>query len=86
MSAVYLVFARRCLATLALFVLLVPISSANAAPSAQVSKAPPPKPIDWDKLTQEATDTLVKYIKINTTNPRGTRQQNRALQSGHARD
>ena len=34
-------------------------------------KRPPAKPIDWDKLTQEATDFLSKYIKINTTNPPG---------------
>ncbi len=36
-----------------------------------VSKAPPPQPIDWDKVTREATDLLSKYIQINTTNPPG---------------
>jgi acetylornithine deacetylase/succinyl-diaminopimelate desuccinylase-like protein len=36
-----------------------------------VSKAPPPQPINWDKVTQEATDLLSKYIQINTTNPPG---------------
>jgi acetylornithine deacetylase/succinyl-diaminopimelate desuccinylase-like protein len=36
-----------------------------------VTKAPPPKPIDYDKLTQESTDFLSKYIQINTTNPPG---------------
>jgi acetylornithine deacetylase/succinyl-diaminopimelate desuccinylase-like protein len=57
--------------------------SALAAPSAAatpnvlpsesrgVSKAPPPLPINWDKVTQEATDLLSKYIQINTTNPPG---------------
>jgi acetylornithine deacetylase/succinyl-diaminopimelate desuccinylase-like protein len=34
-------------------------------------KAPAPKPIDYDKLTQEATSFLSKYIQINTTNPPG---------------
>ncbi len=34
-------------------------------------KAPQPKPIDYDKLKQEATDLLSKYIQINTTNPPG---------------
>jgi acetylornithine deacetylase/succinyl-diaminopimelate desuccinylase-like protein len=36
-----------------------------------VRKAPPPKPIDWDKVTQEATTLLSKYIQINTSNPPG---------------
>jgi acetylornithine deacetylase/succinyl-diaminopimelate desuccinylase-like protein len=36
-----------------------------------VSKAPPPQPINWDKVTREATDLLSKYIQINTTNPPG---------------
>jgi acetylornithine deacetylase/succinyl-diaminopimelate desuccinylase-like protein len=44
---------------------------AHAAGIAQVIKAPPPKEIDFDKLTQEATDFLSKYIRINTTNPPG---------------
>ncbi len=35
------------------------------------TKAPPPKAIDYDKLTQEATAFLSKYIRINTTNPPG---------------
>ncbi|MGO9450335.1 MAG: M20/M25/M40 family metallo-hydrolase [Candidatus Binataceae bacterium] len=35
------------------------------------TKAPVPKEIDYDKLTQEATDLLSKYIQINTTNPPG---------------
>ncbi|MHB8384398.1 MAG: M20/M25/M40 family metallo-hydrolase [Candidatus Binataceae bacterium] len=35
------------------------------------TKAPPPQPIDYDKLTQEATAFLSKYIQINTTNPPG---------------
>ncbi len=36
-----------------------------------VEPAPPPKPIDYDKLTQEATDLLTQEIRINTTNPPG---------------
>ncbi len=36
-----------------------------------VRKAPPPKEIDWDKVTQEATNLLAKYIQINTSNPPG---------------
>ncbi len=38
---------------------------------AVVTQAPPPKQIDYDKLTREATDFLSKYIQINTTNPPG---------------
>ena len=34
-------------------------------------EAPQAKPIDWDKITQEATDFLSKYIRIDTTNPPG---------------
>jgi acetylornithine deacetylase/succinyl-diaminopimelate desuccinylase-like protein len=47
--------------------------SASVLPSEQkaVEKAPPPQPIDWNKVTQEATDLLSKYIQINTTNPPG---------------
>src|SRR5260370_16778341 len=45
--------------------------TAKSAESGLVTKAPPPKPIDYDKLTQEATDLLSRYIKINTTNPPG---------------
>src|ERR1700721_2400090 len=71
MRARHFLFARGCVATLALFIAQTPISFAHAPSNSQVTKAPPPKPIDWDKLTQEATDTLVKYIKINTTNPPG---------------
>src|ERR1700758_428206 len=41
------------------------------AESRGVTKAPPPQPINWDKVTQEATDLLSKYIQINTTNPPG---------------
>lgn len=35
------------------------------------ARAADPKPIDWNKLTAEATDLLSKYIQINTTNPPG---------------
>jgi hypothetical protein len=34
-----------------------------------VSEAPPPQPINWDRVTQEATDLLSKYIQMNTSNP-----------------
>jgi acetylornithine deacetylase/succinyl-diaminopimelate desuccinylase-like protein len=36
-----------------------------------IEKAPPPKPPDYGKLTQEAAALLSKYIQINTTNPPG---------------
>jgi acetylornithine deacetylase/succinyl-diaminopimelate desuccinylase-like protein len=36
-----------------------------------VSAAPPPQPINWDRVTQEATDLLSRYIQIDTTNPPG---------------
>jgi acetylornithine deacetylase/succinyl-diaminopimelate desuccinylase-like protein len=50
-----------------------PAASPNVAPaeSRGVTKAPPPQPINWDRVTQEATDLLSKYIQINTTNPPG---------------
>ncbi|SRR5579875_2401889 len=35
------------------------------------SVTPSPRPPDWDKLTQEATDLLSNYIRINTTDPPG---------------
>jgi acetylornithine deacetylase/succinyl-diaminopimelate desuccinylase-like protein len=50
-------------------------ASARKAPApaqaAAGSRTSRPKPIDWDKITQEATDLLSKYIKINTSNPPG---------------
>ncbi len=49
--------------------------AAQSAGGAQVVKAPPPKEIDYDKLTQEATDFLSKYIRINTTNPPGNEME-----------
>jgi acetylornithine deacetylase/succinyl-diaminopimelate desuccinylase-like protein len=36
-----------------------------------VTKAPTPRPFDWEKLTQEATAVLSRYIRIDTTNPPG---------------
>ena len=50
-----------------------PSATTNVLPfgSKGVSKAPPPQPINWDKVTQEATDLLSRYIQINTTNPPG---------------
>jgi acetylornithine deacetylase/succinyl-diaminopimelate desuccinylase-like protein len=41
------------------------------AQSRGVSPAPPPQPINWDKVTEEATDLLSRYIQIDTTNPPG---------------
>src|SRR5260370_4592140 len=43
----------------------------TVAESRGVSTGPAPQPINWDKVTQEATDLLSKYIQINTTNPPG---------------
>jgi acetylornithine deacetylase/succinyl-diaminopimelate desuccinylase-like protein len=36
-----------------------------------VRKASAPKPINYDKLTQEAVDLLAQYVKTNTTDPPG---------------
>src|SRR5712692_5323290 len=46
-------------------------SAAGAQAKRRATASPTPKPIDWDKLTQEATDLLSKYIRINTTDPPG---------------
>ncbi len=54
---------------------LISHPTAHSAGAAQVVKAPPPKEIDFDKLTQEATDFLSKYIRINTTNPPGNEME-----------
>ena len=54
---------------------LLSLSAAIAAEGAQVVKAPPPSKIDYDKLTQEATDFLSKYLRINTTNPPGNEME-----------
>lgn len=43
----------------------------KSAHEAVAVRAPQPKAIDFDKLTQEATDLLSKYIQTNTTNPPG---------------
>ncbi|HUY28713.1 MAG TPA: M20/M25/M40 family metallo-hydrolase [Candidatus Binataceae bacterium] len=40
-------------------------------PEMVVTRAPAPKPIDYDQLTQEAAALLAKYIQIDTTNPPG---------------
>src|SRR5690348_13909929 len=63
--------ARPLIAALTLVIALVSVSAARAADASRIVKAPPPKAIDYDKLTQEATDFLSKYIRINTTNPPG---------------
>lgn len=66
--------------TAAIAVAILSCSSASFAQPAQpppltrdavLTKAAPPQPIDYDKLTQEATAFLSKYIQINTTNPPG---------------
>lgn len=36
-----------------------------------IEEAPEPKPIDYDKLTQEAVTLLQRYVRIDTTNPPG---------------
>ena len=38
---------------------------------ALIEEAPEPRPINYDKLTQEAAALLQQYVKINTTNPPG---------------
>jgi acetylornithine deacetylase/succinyl-diaminopimelate desuccinylase-like protein len=43
----------------------------KSAHEAVAVRAPQPKAIDYDKLTQEATDLLSRYIQTNTTNPPG---------------
>src|SRR5579863_9429932 len=50
-----------------------PSATPNVLPaeSIGVTQAPPPQPINWDRVTQEATDLLSKYIQLNTTNPPG---------------
>jgi len=40
-----------------------------------IVKAPAPKPIDYDKITREATAFLSKYVQVDTTNPPGTNEQ-----------
>jgi len=54
---------------------LVAAAATAHAAATQVVKAPPPKTIDYDKLTQETTDFLSKYIRINTTNPPGNEME-----------
>lgn len=39
--------------------------------SGMIEQAPPPKPPDYRKLTQEAAALLSRYIQIDTTNPPG---------------
>ena len=62
-----------CLAISAAAFAASPAASPNVLPaeSMGVTQAPPPQPINWDRVTQEATDLLSKYIQINTTNPPG---------------
>lgn len=70
---------KRALAAAVAIVLCAPAIDAAAAapvnvgPARQkfVRRAPPPKAIDWDRITQEATELLSKYIQIDTTDPPG---------------
>jgi acetylornithine deacetylase/succinyl-diaminopimelate desuccinylase-like protein len=48
-----------------------PALAAHKHPQRLVEPPPQPKPIDYDKLTTEATDLLSLEIRINTTNPPG---------------
>ena len=45
--------------------------AASGIDSGAISEAPPPKPFNWEKLTQEATALLSQYIRIDTSNPPG---------------
>ena len=57
-----------------LAMIAAPLARAQTATGKEpriAQKAPPLKPIDYDKLTQEAVTLLSQYIKINTTNPPG---------------
>src|SRR5882672_3731359 len=47
------------------------ILAALVSSSPGIGTAESRKPLDFDALTKEATDLLVKYIQINTTNPPG---------------
>jgi acetylornithine deacetylase/succinyl-diaminopimelate desuccinylase-like protein len=62
-----------CLAICGSAIAASPSSTTSLLPaeSQGVSQAPPPQPINWDRVTQEATDLLSRYIQINTTNPPG---------------
>jgi acetylornithine deacetylase/succinyl-diaminopimelate desuccinylase-like protein len=72
-SAIAAVSLLACVAISGLADAASPAASPNMLPaeSRGVTKAPPPQPINWDRVTQEATDLLSKYIQINTTNPPG---------------
>jgi acetylornithine deacetylase/succinyl-diaminopimelate desuccinylase-like protein len=62
-----------CLAISGSAIAASPAATPNLLPaeSQGVTQAPPPQPINWDRVTQEATDLLSKYIQMNTTNPPG---------------
>jgi len=58
----------------AILLLCAPVRAASNRPShlqGLVEPAPPPKRIDYGKLTTEAADLLTREIRINTTNPPG---------------
>ena len=52
-----------------------------------IEPAPAPRPINYDKLTQEAVALLQQYVRINTTNPPGNETAGaRFLQQLFAKD
>ena len=64
------------LAPISILLLLItslplPALAARKHPSAILAPGAHAKPIDYDKLTTEATDLLAREIRINTTNPPG---------------
>jgi acetylornithine deacetylase/succinyl-diaminopimelate desuccinylase-like protein len=71
MSARRIALAARGLA-LGLFLLAAPAGARTAsAHAAKSRKGAAAKPIEWNKVTAEATDFLSRYIQIDTSNPPG---------------
>ena len=68
---------RRAIGVIAVLAMAIAVPSArieareHGRPEGLTEAAPAPKPIDYDKLTGEATDLLSREIRINTTNPPG---------------
>ena len=59
---------------IAIAIAFIPVVGAQAREHKErglIEKAPPPKPINYDRLTQEAVTLLQHYVRINTTNPPG---------------
>jgi acetylornithine deacetylase/succinyl-diaminopimelate desuccinylase-like protein len=70
-AAIAVIWMLACLAIPAAALAASPSPNVLPAESRGVTQAPPPQPINWDRVTQEATDLLSKYIQLNTTNPPG---------------